>query len=719
MKNDIDDLLNRAFSRRGLYTGAKPSQAPSIKSKPARSTEKGVPAAAARPKASPEAPSSCAAAPGLSGLEGAQDAREGVLEMQQALDARIRAQRAEIEQLNQNALEDIRRIGEELRTPEVRALSQPQAAQEPKGVSPVLDPSRFDGLAQALAGEVFGQDAYLKQLEVALKRPCVMGARPDGLLGAFAVCGPADTGKALSLTCAARELARRGVASSSETAQIDLALYPTAAEEKLFLQDVYGALKKPGVLVIFTHAGQCHPGLLTAVADLFSTGSHALPGRYLEQNGRLVDAGGSLAPDAVGALTVRGKYLVLLSEQDPSALVGRFGAPFLSSLSDVCTTVPLNGQAKRQVALHGLETLRARAAQALRLNFTWSEDGLALTAAAGGAGEPGASGVLDALDQIYRALAQYCLTHPLPEKACAGLCVQDGAPAVSFDRGEALSVAQLLPASFTADSAEAVKDELMALTGLSSVKDYVLSLEENLLAQKRRRAAGLKASGVTMHMIFTGNPGTGKTTVARLVSRYLKAAGILSGGQLVEVTRADLVGRYVGHTAPMTTQVIRSALGGVLFIDEAYSLYRGREDSFGLEAIDTLVKGMEDHRDDLVVVLAGYTREMEEFLTSNSGLKSRFPNIIEFPDYTGDELFSIASRQAEGKGYHLDAACREPLCAWFAQVQSRRARDAGNGRLARNKVEEAILAQSRRTARDPQADLSLLLPEDFSLETSD
>ena len=149
-------------------------------------------------------------------------------------------------------------------------------------------------------------------------------------------------------------------------------------------------------------------------------------------------------------------------------------------------------------------------------------------------------------------------------------------------------------------------------------------------------------------MIFTGNPGTGKTTIARLVAKYLKAIGALGGGQLVEVTRADLVGRYTGHTAPLTNSVIESALGGVLFIDEAYSLYRGEQDSFGLEAIDTLVKGMEDHRDELVVVLAGYTREMEVFLTANSGLASRFPNKIEFPDYTADELLDITNVLAKG-----------------------------------------------------------------------
>ena len=217
-------------------------------------------------------------------------------------------------------------------------------------------------------------------------------------------------------------------------------------------------------------------------------------------------------------------------------------------------------------------------------------------------------------------------------------------------------------------------------------------------------------------MIFTGNPGTGKTTIARLISQYLKAVGALRGGQLVEVSRADLVGRYVGHTAPLTEQVIRSALGGVLFIDEAYSLYRGKEDSFGLEAIDTLVKGMEDHRDELVVVLAGYSREMAQFLTANSGLASRFAQTIEFPDYTAEELLKITELQAAGRGYVLDEGCKAPLLAYYARRQAEDAAKAGNGRMARNTLEQAILNQSRRLVADPDAPLDRLLIGDFELE---
>ncbi len=248
------------------------------------------------------------------------------------------------------------------------------------------------------------------------------------------------------------------------------------------------------------------------------------------------------------------------------------------------------------------------------------------------------------------------------------------------------------------------------------VKDYIKSLQSHILIQERRKQQGMKTSDVSKHMIFTGNPGTGKTTIARLISRYMKAIGALSQGQLVEVTRADLVGRYVGHTAPLTMQVIKSALGGVLFIDEAYSLYRGKDDSFGLEAIDTLVKAMEDYRDDLIVILAGYSKEMSTFLESNSGLKSRFPNVINFPDYTGEELMKIALIIAKSKGYKIDDSLKEPLQEYFTKVQANNSKESGNGRLARNVVEDAILRQSERLIKDSKASIDELILEDFNLD---
>lgn len=263
---------------------------------------------------------------------------------------------------------------------------------------------------------------------------------------------------------------------------------------------------------------------------------------------------------------------------------------------------------------------------------------------------------------------------------------------------------------------EDLQAELDSYIGLEAVKREVRTLINLVTVHQMREKNGLPAPEMSLHMVFSGNPGTGKTTVARLMARIYHSLGILSKGQLVETDRSGLVAGYVGQTAIKTRKVLEKALGGVLFIDEAYALYRGGEDSFGLEAIDTLVKGIEDHRDDLVVILAGYTKEMQLFLSANSGLASRFPNQIEFPDYTGAELYKILCSIARSKGYTLDAACELPLVTYFDRKQAEDAATNGNGRMARNTLEKAILNQSKRLVADPDASLELLVVGDFELE---
>ena len=650
----------------------------------------------------------------------AADAKKDLEELEKAIpktgaalsDAILR-QRQEID-----ALSDIQRISRELEQPEVRGLAMPDPPAGKDELLPTAAAPRgkaglegFNGLAETLGKTVLGQKEYLQKLVIALKRPYVMGHMGESARSAFYVTGPADTGKRLSLTAAAKALTETGVFTDENVAWMDLSLYPTAAEEKLFLQDLYMALAAKGDIVVFENYERCQPAFLTVLANLVQRGKSPLAGRYVMQNGRLIDAGSALVTDAVGALTPRGKYLVLLDEAPVAKLADRFGAPFVTALGDVCETSALTPESLAAVAKAEFDKMAARAETTLGFPVTASDGALELAAKSGGRA-PGAAGILAFWERTYRALAQYRLEHDETPKSAA-LDVDGGRLTVELGTG-ALDLLALLPEAYRGE-VEAVKAELDAIIGLDEIKKYVLSLEDNFAVQARRKDAGLKTASVSMHMIFTGNPGTGKTTIARLVSKYLKAIGVLSGGQLVEVTRADLVGRYVGHTAPLTTKVLKSAVGGVLFIDEAYSLYRGKEDSFGLEAIDTLVKGMEDHRDDLIVILAGYSDEMQQFLTANSGLKSRFPNIIEFPDYTGEELLAIARLQAKGKGYGIDESCDTNLLLYFNTVQMTRARDAGNGRLARNKVEQAILNQSKRLAAQPEADLSQLLPEDFDL----
>ncbi|MER6104901.1 AAA family ATPase [Streptomyces sp. NPDC001832] len=259
--------------------------------------------------------------------------------------------------------------------------------------------------------------------------------------------------------------------------------------------------------------------------------------------------------------------------------------------------------------------------------------------------------------------------------------------------------------------------ELDGLIGLEGVKAQVRDVVNLLSATRRRKAAGLPAPAVAHHLVFTGPPGTGKTSVARLYGELLGAMSVLPRGQLVEVSRADLVGRYVGHTAQLTKEVFARARGGVLFIDEAYALTPdgGSGSDFGREAVDTLLKLMEDHRDDTVVVAAGYEGEMARFLGSNPGLASRFGRAVTFASYSADELVEIVRRQSTRDGYECAPATLDALRRHFAGVD--RGPSFGNGRYARTVLEQMMTRQAGRLASVPDADtdqLRLLLPEDVT-----
>ena len=517
--------------------------------------------------------------------------------------------------------------------------------------------------------------------------------------------------------CGDRNLIKLAVPSSRAEffASLDLALYPNSGAEKLFLQDLYAALYAPGEIVVFEHYESCYPGFLKTISDLAVKGSAPLSSRYLvNKEGILVDAGTALAPGAVSRIDPRGKYLIFFSNKGREAMADHFGAAFVSALGDVCTTTPFAREDLAALAAQQLNALARKVQTRLGLTLSAGAD-VRDHVAARCTPEQGAAGLAACCDKIFRALSEYCLQ---TDKKLTGTVTLTARPdGIDFQLGNAAPARlfDLLPAAYTG-AVDEIKRELDELVGLAPVKEYVFGLADNIQVQQRRAAAGFKTASLSMHMIFTGNPGTGKTTIARLVARYLKAIGALKGGQLIEVGRGDLVGRYTGHTAPLTNSVIESALGGVLFIDEAYSLYRGEQDSFGLEAIDTLVKGMEDHRDELVVILAGYTKEMETFLTANSGLASRFPNKIEFPDYTADELLDITTVLAKGKGYRLAESCTFPLLGYYKRRQALDSRTAGNGRLARNTLEKAIFNQSRRLVAEPAAELDLILPSDLEFE---
>lgn len=569
----------------------------------------------------------------------------------------------------------------------------------------------FQEIESNVQKKILGQDEAVKKMCVAFRRPFVMGDNENGVKNVILVHGPHGSGKHATITEITKELKQRNIIPSDDVYTMDMSRYTSASQEQIFLQDLYEALNGNGSVICFEKFESTFASFLRMISSLVTDGKVVLNKRYVLSKGVLVEAQTGLVKDAIDSLQVNNKYLVFITNGKVSAVQDAFGADFMYHVLDDITFTSLDDESSSSIIIQNTNNLIDKCKNKLHVSVSVDES-IRSWVHTHFDKSLGADSIQSIFYDFYVSLSEFVLNENLGNEEEITMNVKDDIP-YAFYKDSSI---QLSREKNSADEVEAINKELNEIVGLDSVKKYIHSLQAHISLQEKRKQQGMKSASVSMHMIFTGNPGTGKTTIARLLARYLKAIGVLSEGQLVEVTRGDLVAQYVGQTAPLTMSVIKSALGGVLFIDEAYSLYRGKDDSFGLEAIDTLVKAMEDNRDNLIVVLAGYKKEMATFLESNSGLKSRFPNIINFEDYTGEQLYEIANIQAKSKGYEIEAGAKDALVKYFNEVQSINAEEAGNGRLARNLIESAILKQAERVLNTTNTkEMTMLKEEDFDL----
>lgn len=577
----------------------------------------------------------------------------------------------------------------------------------------------IENAKKVVQNQFVGQRAAIDDLVIAFKRPLVAGVQKDKPKNTFVMIGTESIGKNSLIDTAISALKQEKLLNYSTASKVDLSLYPTQSEKPLFLSDLYKALYASSDVIVFKDIEKCHAGMRGVISDLVITGKHQLGARYAMQNNNLIEATGVLMQNSISEIPANNKYFIFVTQLSENKVSDLFGSKFMENVSDIIKFVPYSEAEISEIARRILFALNIRCKNHLSAVISYSEEFVQLCASKYKK-VAGFKPVEDFITKdVYKALSEYKLRNTMNANANVYLnCIDGAICAVMTEHGESKTVdlTPFLPKKNTS-SIDDIKKELSEVVGLTKVKEYVLDLENNLKVQQMREDAGHKTASLSMHMIFTGNPGTGKTTIARIVAKYLKAIGVLSTGQLREVSRADLVGQYVGHTAKQTNEVIQSALGGVLFIDEAYALCRDKNDIFGLEAIDALVKAIEDYRDDLVVILAGYKDEMGSFLKSNSGLKSRFPNMIDFEDYTASEMVQIADITAKSKGYKIADDCKDALLRLFEKSQIKGRNDSGNGRLVRNVIEGAIIEQSKRIINAPKSEFDMLRHEDFKFDS--
>lgn len=560
----------------------------------------------------------------------------------------------------------------------------------------------FVEIEQAIDSWLWNQESFISQLAAAYKRGYMV--EPDGWRNVILVAGPAGTGKETALNVLVQKLHEYGMTGSDEWIMLDLSMYRDHYAAAHFLIDASAAFERGEGTVVFEGLQAADPSVLNIVESLITYSG------FRTTEGAVISAANHFLVFYIDFPLAE----TSAADRIPPPLAAVLPAFLVSAVRYAAYTSPLGMSALKPMAKSRLDRVAELLAAHAQVKVVTEPE--VIHPLAKMAVECERYG--EALDQwISSDLYSQLLDLRARDQLTAGDTVTLTYKWVTRQfrlESSGLNVPLQLTSVDRKEKLEDVLQELEALIGIKPVKRFVHEWLQSSKIHQRRAAENKSPFVMSMHMVFTGNPGTGKTTVARLIARILKSMNLLSRGHLVEVGRHDLVCSSVGGTASKTMAKVREALGGVLFIDEAYTLARYRNNyDFEIEAIDALVKAMEDHRGNLVVIAAGYTKEMESFLGSNPGLRSRFPFIVEFPDFTGEQMFDVLRHMASEKEYAVESEARPALIELFERGQIPGRNDNGNARLVRNLFEEAARKQMARRGDRPAP---MLTAADFGVD---
>ena len=582
----------------------------------------------------------------------------------------------------------------------------------------------FKIIEKVLNEELIGQSIYIEKLVKYFKEKIEKNER-----GILLLVGEKDTGKKTSIRILIDELYKHKMIESNNINEINLATYNFKLGYNAFLSDLHDKLQDESKCILFKNINSASKEIIDILLELCLNSCFNFNEKYIIKNNIFIKMDDdensddeilreSMDNKRINQLICDNKFIIFTSDDKENNFENNIDKNLLSKIEKIIHTKNLDKKERnivvRRKVIESVSRIKDDYKLEIMLDINQKND-------------KEYYGICKYLQESYKTdsdfgiseYVKYKLDNPLrnliikeeiKENSRLFIYVQND------DIYAKINSETYKISDYTTPTLEEARYKLNSIIGIRELKEFINNVQNNFKVQTIRERLGLTTSKFSLNMIFAGNAGTGKTNAARITFEYLNALGLLSRGIFKEVSKADFVSENPSDTAKKTVEVINSALGGVLFIDEAYSLCESEDDKIGKEIVDALLKGIEDNRDDLIVILAGYENDMEKFLSINPGLKSRFPNIIHFEDYTPYEMYEIAINIAKSKGYTIAQDVEDDLIDLFAKNQISGKNDLGNARFVRNIIENAIMDASKKYLQDKQKKIDLLERDNFNFK---